>query len=231
MAGCLRRLLAQVPVGRVTTPGVLAAALGNPIAARWVGYYLAHHDHDPQCACHRVVRAGGVVPGCGAIWTPASQARQLRSEGVEVHAGTVDLARYGFQQFASERPLERLARLQQGIVARVSIRPRRRMPRLVGGVDISYSGQDRGVAAYGLVDRATGELAWSTTICRTVRFPYISSYLTFRELPLLLDLLEAVRAAGQLSSVVLVDGTASSTRGTPASPPTWASWPGSPPSG
>jgi deoxyribonuclease V len=40
-----------------------------------------------------------------------------------------------------------------------------------------------------------------------VRFPYISSYLSFRELPLLLDLLDEVRAAGQLSPVVLVDGT------------------------
>ena len=40
-----------------------------------------------------------------------------------------------------------------------------------------------------------------------VPFPYITSYLTFRELPLLAELIEEVRAQGRLAAVVLVDGT------------------------
>jgi len=47
----LRQLIDQVPRGRVTTPGTLAAALGNPVAARWIGHYLLHHDHDANCPC------------------------------------------------------------------------------------------------------------------------------------------------------------------------------------
>ncbi|MGA2068806.1 MAG: endonuclease V [Thermoguttaceae bacterium] len=207
MAGCLRRLLAQVPAGRVTTPGALAAALGNPVAARWVGHYLLHHAHEGHCPCYRVVRAGGRIPPAAG----ATQAEQLRAEGIKVHDGTVDLEHYGFEQFACDRPLERLSRWQRDIVKRVRIRPRRpgtlRMPRLVGGVDVSYAGAEEGVAAYCLVDTATGGLAWSATVRRSVRFPYISSYLSFRELPVLLDLLAEVRAAGRLSPVVLVDGT------------------------
>ena len=64
----------------------------------------------------------------------------------------------------------------------------RKVPQLVGGVDVSYVGPDEGVAAYALVEVATGKLLWSTTIRRPVRFPYITSYLTFRELPLLIGI-------------------------------------------
>ena len=38
-------------------------------------------------------------------------------------------------------------------------------------------------------------------------FPYITSYLAFRELPILLELLDEVRAAGRLAELLLVDGS------------------------
>ena len=51
------------------------------------------------------------------------------------------------------------------------------------------------------------ELVWSAKIRRAIRFPYITSYLTFRELPILLELLGEVRAAGRMAPVLLVDGS------------------------
>ncbi|NIP84954.1 MAG: cysteine methyltransferase, partial [Planctomycetales bacterium] len=45
----LWRMVRQVPAGRVTTYGRLAKALGDPVAARWVGHVLLHHDHQPAC--------------------------------------------------------------------------------------------------------------------------------------------------------------------------------------
>ena len=63
------------------------------------------------------------------------------------------------------------------------------------------------MAAYALVEVATGELLWSTTIRRAAGFPYISSYLTFRELPLLIELIDTVRAQDRIAPVILVDGT------------------------
>ena len=62
------------------------------------------------------------------------------------------------------------------------------------------------MAAYALVEVATGELLWSTAIRRAAGFPYISSYLTFRELPLLLELIDEVRARDRMAPVVVVDG-------------------------
>ena len=228
----LWRLIEQVPAGRVTTPGGLAKALGNANAARWIGGVMLRHDHTADCPCHRVVRAGGVLgphPEGGMV-----KARRLRSEGVEVDKATdkltcphprplsrapcthgrrergeetVDLARIDFADFTSDRPLEKLARYQDRLAMKIVRGPRRKVPRLVGGVDVSYANAEQGVAAYALVEVATGTLIWSTTIRRPVRFPYIGSFLTFRELPLLVDLIAEVRAADRLAPVVMVDGT------------------------
>lgn len=206
LPGHLRQLLAQVPTGHVTTPGALAAALGNPIAARWIGHFLLHHDHDAACPCHRAIRAGGRLGPYIAGDTEAKRLR-LQGEGIESVDDTIDLDRYGFESLVSDRPLERLSQLQETVVSMVEIRPWSEMPQWIGGVDVSYAGSGEGVAAYTLVESATGELVWSATIRRPVRFPYISSYLTFRELPLLTELLDEVRAADRLAPVVLIDGT------------------------
>ena len=200
----LRDLIRQVPPGRVTTPGQLAAALGNPVAARWIGHYLLHHDHDADCPCHRAVRAGGVLGAyvCGSD----EKARRLAAEGVSVSEGWVAGECPSFDDFGCDRPLEKLSKFQIRVAKKVAFRRRRGIPQLVGGVDVSYCGAE-GVAAYALVETAGGRLVWSTTIRRPVRFPFISSYLTFRELPLLIALVEEVRAQGRLAPVVLVNGT------------------------
>jgi deoxyribonuclease V len=205
LPAALLQLVAQVPRGRVTTPGQLASALGNPVAARWIGHFLLHHEHDEDCPCHRVVRSGGMLGPypCGG----GEKARRLEGEGVLVDEGRVDCDCFGFDKFACNRPLEKLARFQSRIAKKVSLRGRRGTPRFVGGVDVSYVAGNEGVAAYALIEVATGELVWSTTIRRPVRFPYITSYLTFRELPLLVALIEEVRAQKRLAPVVVVDGT------------------------
>ena len=202
----LHDLLAQVPPGRVTTCGDLADGLGNRIAARWVGHYALHHDHANACPCHRIVRAGGELGGYagGPI---GAKIRRLAAEGVVVRHGAIDLKRFGGCQFVSDRPLEQLRKVQQSIQGRICLRPRRRMPSLVGGVDVAYPRPDVGVAAYAAVETATGRLVWSTTVRHPVAFPYISTYLSFREIPILLDLLDEVRTAGRMTQVLLVDGS------------------------
>ncbi len=206
LAGRLLELLGQIPRGRATTYGALADALGNRIAARWVGHFLMHHQHDQQCVCHRVVRAGGEL-GQFIAGSQAIKSRLLLAEGIDARSGRVDLRRFGFDRFVGDRPLERLKRVQEELLAKVSIRSRRRLPRLTGGVDVSYANATEGVAGYALVERESGRLVWSTTVRRPIHFPYISTYLTFRELPILLELVDEVRRADRLSEVLLVDGT------------------------
>lgn len=195
-------LLAQVPPGRVTTPGALAAALGDPIAARWVGSVLQHHAHGPACPCHRVVLADG-RPGSHGD-PQLEKRRKLQAEGVSWREGRVDLRR-PFKTFRGERPLARLREAQSALRARLSLVPWPELPAEVGGVDLAYRPDGTAVAAYALVRE--GRLRWTRGVVRPVSFPYITSYLSFRELPLLVALLEEVRAQGRLAPVVLVDGT------------------------
>jgi deoxyribonuclease V len=206
VAAELLRLLDQVPAGRVTTYGALAAALGNPVAARWVGHFLLHHSHQAGCVCHRVVRADGLL-GQYAAGPPEVKARRLASEGVEVGEAGVELPRYGFAEFCGGRPLARLQQIQEAMAQRVSYSSPRRKPSLAAGLDVSYPAPDAGVGAYALVELDSGRLVWSMTLRRPVRFPYITSYLTFRELPILLDLIGEAQSAGRLADVFLVDGS------------------------
>lgn len=202
----LTELLQQIPAGQVATCGGLAAALGNPVAARWVASFVMHHRHAADCPCHRVVRANGEL-GAYVAGTLEEKAARLRSEGVAVQGTTLEVARYQFSHFRTARPLEQLQHFQEQLAAHVSLRGVRRPPALIGGVDVSYPSAEEGVAAYALVELDRGELVWSTTVRRPIRFPYITSYLAFREVPILLELLESVRAAGRLAEVLLVDGS------------------------
>lgn len=56
-------VVARIPYGRVTTYGLIARALGEPRAARMVGWALRHVDPVDNLPCHRVVNRIGVLSG------------------------------------------------------------------------------------------------------------------------------------------------------------------------
>jgi len=84
-------VVAQIPAGRVTTYGDIAAHLGRRGAARIVGWALKDAVGS-DLPCHRVVNRDGVLTGRRHFETPRVMAERLRSEGVTFVAGTqVDL--------------------------------------------------------------------------------------------------------------------------------------------
>ena len=200
---CLRRLLEQVPTGRVTTCGDLAEALGNRMAAKWIGHFALHHEHDAACTCHRILRAGGEL----GAYMAGSMAAKAEKAG---RRGRRRAARRGGSRTVRVSPV----RFRSPFGTTAKGRKRRSRPAFPcgrggecqnssGGVDVAYPSPDIGVAAYALVETATGRLVWSTTVRRRVIFPYISTYLSFREIPILLDLLDEVRAAGRMAPVLI----------------------------
>ncbi len=201
----LLRLVGQIPEGRVATFGDLAEALGNPIAARWVGQVAARDDLADAAPWHRVILADGSLSP--AAQRAAQARRRLAAESIVVDRGRVDLTRLRFRDFHSERPLAQLRAFQEHLARRVRCTPRKRIPPLVAGVDVSYPKPGWGQAAYALVAAESGELVWSATVRRPIEFPYITSYLSFRELPILLALLDSVGEAGKLAELVMVDGS------------------------
>ncbi|MEZ6050419.1 MAG: endonuclease V [Planctomycetaceae bacterium] len=199
----LSQLLRLIPPGRVSTYGKLARALGDAGAARWVGEALVDHPHDETCCCHRVVRVDGDV---GLYISRDSQEKidRLKREGVIVENGRVRLAEGFFDDFDSPAPLAALRQLQENL--HPSVEPLKHVPTTVAGVDVSYVSPHEAVAGYVLLDLATLEQLWSTTVVCPVRFPYITGYLSFRELPMYAALFEKVREADRIADVLFVDG-------------------------
>lgn len=75
----VRIIVAKIPKGKTMTYGEVAAAAGNPRAARAVGYIMSK-NYDPKIPCHRVVRADGKV-GDYNRGGAARKMKLLREEG------------------------------------------------------------------------------------------------------------------------------------------------------
>ncbi|MCS7238938.1 MAG: endonuclease V [Thermoguttaceae bacterium] len=210
----LAQLLDQIPPGRVSTYGWLAEALGDMAAARWIGQYLAlpHELAGPQvngqsqqCPCHRVVRSDGSV-GLYAHGNPEAKAKLLRREGVRFAGGVVELERHGFRDFSTERPLAKLKQLQDQLARAVEISPLAASPETVGALDVAYQ-DDLACGVYVVMDSSGRRILRETTLRCQVKFPYISGFLAFRELPVLIQLVEWASKEGCLGQVLLVDGS------------------------
>lgn len=74
-------VVAQIPPGRVTTYGDIAAYLGRRGAARMVGWAL-NEAAGGDVPCHRVVNRNGVLTGKRHFETPHVMKERLESEGV-----------------------------------------------------------------------------------------------------------------------------------------------------
>ena len=90
--------LFTVPTGKVVTYGMIARAIGHPRASRQVGNALHNNPTPVVVPCHRVVNREGRLAPEFAFGGLEMQASLLRSEGVEVNDGYVDLEKYLWRQ-------------------------------------------------------------------------------------------------------------------------------------
>lgn len=75
----------QIPKGRVTSYGAIAAALGAKSSARMVGWAMNNaHAMKPAVPAHRVVNRQGLLTGKMHFSTPETMQRALEKEGIKV---------------------------------------------------------------------------------------------------------------------------------------------------
>lgn len=80
----------QIPKGRVTSYGAIAAYLGTKLSARMVGWAMnAAHIAKPKVPAHRVVNRNGMLTGKHHFPTPTLMEELLKKEKVEVKNDTV----------------------------------------------------------------------------------------------------------------------------------------------
>ena len=75
----------QIPKGRVTSYGAIAACLGTKLSARMVGWAMNGAGKiKPKVPAHRVVNRIGVLSGKYHFSPPGSMEKQLKKEGIKV---------------------------------------------------------------------------------------------------------------------------------------------------
>jgi methylated-DNA-protein-cysteine methyltransferase-like protein len=75
----------QIPKGRVTSYGAIAAALGTKLSARMVGWAMnASFRVRPKVPAHRVVNRNGMLSGKMHFNPPEKMQELLEKEGIEV---------------------------------------------------------------------------------------------------------------------------------------------------
>jgi methylated-DNA-protein-cysteine methyltransferase-like protein len=75
----------QIPKGRVTTYGAIAACLGTKLSARMVGWAMnGSHRVRPKVPAHRVVNRVGLLTGKNHFSPPGNMEILLRKEGIKV---------------------------------------------------------------------------------------------------------------------------------------------------
>jgi methylated-DNA-protein-cysteine methyltransferase related protein len=80
----------QIPKGRVTSYGAIAACLGTKSSARMVGWAMnGAHKVRPKVPAHRVVNRNGMLTGKFHFGSPTAMENLLKKENVKVKNDTV----------------------------------------------------------------------------------------------------------------------------------------------
>ena len=75
----------QIPYGRVTSYGAIAACLGTKLSARMVGWAMNGADKvNPTVPAHRVVNRVGLLSGKHHFKPPGKMEKLLKKEGILV---------------------------------------------------------------------------------------------------------------------------------------------------
>ena len=80
----------QIPKGKVTSYGAIAAYLGTKLSARMVGWAMnAAGTAKPKVPAQRVVNRNGMLSGKHHFGTPTAMEELLKKDGVEIKNDTV----------------------------------------------------------------------------------------------------------------------------------------------
>ena len=203
MASLVYQATSQIPRGMVSTYGAIARALGDIRAARAVGMMLSENPTPIVVPCHRIVYNDGNVgwysgKGCGK----ERKESLLREEGVDISGGkVVDLPGRLFGGFDIDPLLTKMRLRQEELRARLVLDDDFPEPKAFVGLDVAYHGNE-GFSVKVMQDARTGQIVGSGFHQGHVLFPYVPTYLTYRELPILSRLIDRTRQ----DLVHLVDG-------------------------
>ena len=197
-------LVRQIPPGRVSTYGAVAEALGDTIAARAVGRMMNQNPNADDMPCFKIVYADGTLGGFGL--GIKDKIRRLRHDSIQVHNGKiVDFETVFFNEFHTDYPLKRLRQEQLQCSKKIILDNGFEEITTVAGIDVAYPENefDDACGACVVMDYNTGQVLEESVVFSQTDFPFISTYFTYREFPLVKQLIRRITSK---PTVILLDG-------------------------
>ena len=197
-------LVRQIPNGKVSTYGDVAKALGDIHAARAVGRMMNQNPNADDMPCYKIVYSDGRLGGFGLGIN--GKIRRLNQDNISVENGRiVDFENILFDDFKTDYPLKKLRSEQLELRKNVIIRNSFDEIRTVAGFDIAYPKNDfdECCGACVVMDYKTKEIIEEKTIFASTFFPYIATYLSYREFPFVKKLEKILNTK---PSILMLDG-------------------------
>lgn len=187
-------LVRQIPGGKISSYGEVAKALGDIIASRAVGRMMNQNPNADNMPCFKIVHSDGRVGGFGL--GVDDKIRRLKEENVLVKDGKlVDFDNLLFKDFKTEYPLKQLRREQVELSKKVILKDNFLELETVAGIDVAYPNNEfeEASGACVVMNYKTRDVIEEKTVSAKTEFPYISTYLAFRELAIIKKLVKNLK--------------------------------------
>jgi deoxyribonuclease V len=197
-------LVRQIPPGKISTYGAVAKALGDIRASRAVGRMMNQNPDADTMPCYKIIHSDGKLGGFGL--GVDDKIRRLHHDNIHVKEGKIqEFNKVFFNNFQTIYPLHHRQQEQTTLSQHIKTYDDFNEIETVGGIDVAYPQNEfePACAAYILINYHTKKILEETTITTPTTFPYISGYLTYRELPLIQALAQQWK---QPPDVLMIDG-------------------------
>jgi deoxyribonuclease V len=187
-------IVRQIPDGNISSYGAIAEALGDKIAARAVGRMMNQNPNADTMPCYKIVHSDGKLGGFGRGID--DKIKRLSNVDIGVKNGKiVDFQNVFYNDFKTDYPLKKLREEQIELSKKVIIKDEFKKIETVAGIDIAYPKNefDYACGACVVMDYNTKEIIEKKIIFWETDFPYISTYLFYREFPVIRELVNILK--------------------------------------
>ena len=188
-------LVRQIPDGNISSYGAVAEALGDKIAARAVGRMMNQNPNADTMPCYKIVNSDGRIGGFGlGIY---DKIKRLNKVNIEVDNNKiVKFKSVFFKDFKTDFPLKKLRQEQISIIKKICLKDGFKKSDTIAGIDIAYPKNEfeQACGACVVMDYGTKKIIERKTIFWETNFPYISTYLFYREFPIIWELVNILKS-------------------------------------
>lgn len=188
-------LVRQIPEGKISSYGAVANALGDKIASRAVGRMMNQNPNAEAMPCYKIVHSDGRLGGFGLGIN--DKIRRLNEVNINVENGRiVDFNKVFYQHFKTDYPLKKLRQEQIKLSNNIVLKDDFKSIKTVAGIDVAYPKNEfnNACGVCIVMDYKQKKIIEKKSVFWKTNFPYISTYLFYREFPLIKELINKLNS-------------------------------------